>query len=327
MTNYILRRIGYMIITLLGISVIAFTIIQLPPGDYLTTYIIQLSSSGTVVDESIIASLKRQYGLDRPLWYQYFKWMGGVLKGNFGRSFDWNESVAVLIAQRLPLTVVISVATLLFTYIVAIPIAIYSAVRQYSIGDYIATVIGFVGLSVPDFLLALVLMFVFYRYFGISVSGLFSPEMRDAAWSWAKFKDLISHLWVPMIVTGMAGTAGIIRTMRATTLDELGKDYVKMARSKGLSEWKVILKHPVRVAINPIVSTIGWELPRIVSGTTIVAVVLNLPTTGPILLQALQTQDMFLAGSFILMLSCLTVIGTLISDILLAILDPRIRLE
>lgn len=327
MISYILRRTGYMLVTLIGISIISFTIIQLPPGDYLTTYIAQLSSTGTVVDESVVASLKRQYGLDRPLWYQYFKWVGGVLTGNFGRSFDWNESVAVLIAQRLPMTVVISLTTLIFTYIVAIPIAIYSAVKQYSIGDYIATVVGFIGLSVPDFLLALVLMFTFYRFFGISVSGLFSPEMQEAAWSLAKLKDLMNHLWVPMIVIGMAGTAGIIRTMRATTLDELGKDYVKMARSKGLAEWKVIFKHPVRVAINPIISTIGWELPRIVSGTTIVAVVLNLPTTGPILLQALQAQDMFLAGSFILMLSTLTVIGTLISDLLLAILDPRIRLE
>ena len=253
--------------------------------------------------------------------------MGGVLTGNFGRSFDWNESVAKIIGERLPLTVAISLSTLIFTYVVAIPIGIYSAVKQYSIGDYIATFIGFIGLSVPNFLLALLFMFGFYRFFGISVSGLFSPEMRDAAWSWAKFKDMLDHLWVPMIVIGMAGTAGIIRTMRATTLDELGKDYVKMARSKGLPEWKVIFRHPVRVAINPIVSTIGWELPNIVSGSTIVAVVLNLPTTGPILLQALLAQDMFLAGSFILMLSTLTVIGTLISDLLLAILDPRIRLE
>ncbi|NLV91878.1 MAG: ABC transporter permease [Firmicutes bacterium] len=327
MGAYMLRRIGYMLITLLGISVIAFVIIQLPPGDYLTTYITQLASTGNVVDQSIIASLERQYGLDKPLYVQYFKWMGGVLTGNFGRSFDWNESVAKIIGERLPLTVTISLSTLIFTYVVAIPIGIYSAVKQYSIGDYIATFIGFIGLSVPNFLLALLFMFGFYRFFGISVSGLFSPEMRDAAWSWAKFKDMLDHLWVPMIVIGMAGTAGIIRTMRATTLDELGKDYVKMARSKGLPEWKVIFRHPVRVAINPIVSTIGWELPNIVSGSTIVAVVLNLPTTGPILLQALLAQDMFLAGSFILMLSTLTVIGTLISDLLLAILDPRIRLE
>lgn len=327
MGSYILRRILYMLITLFGISIISFTIIQLPPGDYLTTYIIQLSSSGTNVDESLVASLKKQYGLDQPMYIQYLKWVKGVLTGDFGRSFDWNEAVSVLIAERLPLTVMISLATLVFTYLVAIPIAIYSAVKQYSIGDYIATVIGFIGLSIPDFLLALLLMFAFYRFFGISVSGLFSPELRQAAWSWIKVKDLINHLWVPMIVIGMAGTAGIIRVMRATTLDELGKDYVKMARSKGLPEWKVILKHPVRVALNPIISTIGWELPRIVSGTTIVAVVLNLPVTGPLLLQALQAQDMFLAGSFILMLSTLTVIGTLISDILLAILDPRIRLE
>ncbi len=327
MGSYIIRRLAYMLITLLGISIISFTIIQLPPGDYLTTYIAQLSSSGTVVDDSLVASLERQYGLDRPIYIQYFKWIGGVLTGNFGRSFDWNEAVAVLIAERLPMTIVISLATLVFTYLVAIPISIYSAVKQYSIGDYIATVIGFIGLSVPDFLLALVLMFSFYRFFGISVSGLFSPEMREAAWSWAKIKDMLDHLWVPMIVIGMAGTAGIIRTMRATTLDELGKDYVKMARSKGIPEWKVLMRHPVRVALNPIISTIGWELPRIVSGTTIVAVVLNLPITGPILLQALQAQDMFLAGSFILMLSTLTVIGTLISDILLAIFDPRIRLD
>ncbi|NLK07392.1 MAG: ABC transporter permease [Firmicutes bacterium] len=327
MANYLTKRLIYMLITLFGISIISFTVIQLPPGDYLTSYITELQASGTVVDEAQIASLRQRYGLDKPIYVQYFKWITGIFRGDFGRSFEWNESVRVLISERLPMTIAISLLTLVFTYVLAIPIGIYSAVRQYSFGDYLAIFIGFIGISIPGFLLALVLMFAFYHMFGISIGGLFSAAFEDAPWSWAKFKDLVDHLWVPMIVVGMSGTAGLIRTMRATTLDELGKDYVKMARSKGLPEWKVILKHPVRVAINPIVSTVGWELPRIVSGTTIVAVVLSLPITGPLLLQALLSQDMYLAGSFIMMLSVLTVIGTLISDILLAVIDPRIRLE
>ncbi|NMB45504.1 MAG: ABC transporter permease [Firmicutes bacterium] len=327
MATYMTKRIIYMLITLFGISIISFAVIQLPPGDYLTSYITQLQAAGTVVDEAQIESLRRRYGLDKPIYMQYIKWVTGIFRGDFGRSFEWNESVRVLLGERLPLTIAISLATLIFTYCLAIPIGIYSAVRQYSWGDYLATFIGFIGLSIPDFLLALILMFLFYHLFGVSIGGLFSVAFEDAPWSWAKFKDMMDHLWVPMIVIGMSGTAGLIRTMRATTLDELGKDYVKMARSKGLPEWKVILKHPVRVAINPIVSTVGWELPRVVSGETIVAVVLSLPTTGPLLLQALLAQDMFLAGSFIMMLSVLTVIGTLISDFLLAIIDPRIRLE
>lgn len=317
-----------MIVLLFGISVISFIVIQLPPGDYLTTYILQLQSRGTVVDESLIASLKAYYGLDQPMLYQYAKWIRNILiYGDFGRSFEWNKSVGFLLAQRLPLTLVVSISSLIFTYLLAVPIGVFSAVRRYSAWDYVFTFLGFVGLSVPSFLLALILMFVFYNAFGITVGGLFSQQFIDAPWSWAKVVDLINHLWVPMIVLGLGGTAGIIRVLRATMLDELNKDYVKVARSKGLPEWKVILRHPVRIAINPIISTIGWTLPDIFSGATIVSVVLNLPTTGPLLLQALLSQDMFLAGSFILILSILTVIGTFISDILLAWLDPRIRYE
>jgi ABC-type dipeptide/oligopeptide/nickel transport systems, permease components len=321
---YVIRRLFYMAVTLAIISVIVFAIIQLPPGDYLTSYILQLQSSGQIVDAELVESLKRRYGLDQPYWMQYLKWVTGLFRGDFGRSFEWNRPVADLIAERLPMTIVVSLCSLVFAYLVGIFIGIISAVYKYSIIDYVATFIGFVGLATPNFLLALVLMFAFYQWFGISVGGLFSPEMEDAPWSWAKFVDLINHLWIPVIVIGTAGTASTVRVMRATLLDELGRDYVKIARSKGLPGWRVVY-HAFRVAINPIISTIGWELPVIVSGAEITSIVLNLPTTGPLLLQALQTQDMFLAGSFILMLSVLTVVGTLISDILLAVVDPRIR--
>jgi len=327
MFSYIARRILYMIPTLLVISVISFTLIQLPPGDYLTSYIAQLTESGETVDEAVTASLKKRYGLDQPIYMQYFMWIKGVLQGDFGQSFEWNKPVTELIWERLSLTVIISLFSLIFTYIVAIPIGIYSATHQYSLADYFFTSVGFLGLATPNFLLALVLMFLFYKCFGLSVGGLFSPEFIEASWSWAKIVDMINHMWIPVIVIGTAGTCGLIRVMRGTLLDELRKQYVITARTKGVGERKLLFKYPVRIAINPIISTIGWTLPSIISGATITAIVLSLPTTGPLLLKALMCQDMYLAGSFILILATLTVIGTLISDILLAWLDPRIRYQ
>jgi len=327
MASYIIRRFLYMIVILMLVSVIAFIIIQLPPGDYLTSYILSLEQSGQRVDEAQIASLRKQYGLDLPLYGQYFFWMRKIFHGDFGKSFQWNKPVSELIAERLPLTVMISLFTLIFTYVVAIPIGIYSATHQYSIGDYIFTVIGFAGLATPNFLFALILMFMFYRYFGLSVGGLFSPQYAGAAWNIDKFVDMLKHLPVPIVVIGTAGTAGLIRVMRGCLLDELRKQYVITARAKGVGERTILFKYPVRVAINPIISTIGWMLPSIVSGQTITAIVLSLPTTGPLLFQALMSQDMYLAGSTVMLLTFLTVLGTFISDLLLMWLDPRIRFE
>ena len=328
MLSYALRRFLYMIIVLLIISVIAFIIIQLPPGDYLTSYIMELKTTGTDVSLSEIAALKKQYGLGLPIYQQYFKWMWGMLHGDFGRSFQYGERpVSELIAERLPLTIMINIFAIIFVYIVAIPIGIYSATHQYSKGDYIFTVFGFTGLAIPNFLLALILMLLFYEYFGFSVGGLFSPQYKMASWSLSKFVDMLKHLPVPIIVEGTAGTAGLIRVMRGCLLDELGKQYVITARAKGVSERTLLFKYPVRVAINPIISTIGWMLPAIVSGGAIVEIVLSLPTIGPLLFRALLTQDMYLAGSSIMILSFLTVIGTFISDILLVWIDPRIRYE
>jgi len=327
MLFYIIRRFLYMIVILLVVSVVAFIIIQLPPGDYLTSYIISLRASGQEIDEAQIASLRKQYGLDLPIYGQYFFWMWKMFHGDFGRSFQWNRPVNKLIAERLPLTVTISLFTLIFTYAVAIPIGIYSATHQYSVGDYTFTVIGFGGLATPNFLLALVLMFMFYKYFGLSVGGLFSPQYAEATWSTDKFIDMLKHFPIPIVVIGTAGTAGLIRVMRGCLLDELKKQYVITARTKGVAERTLLFKYPVRVAINPIVSTIGWTLPGIVSGETITAIVLSLPTTGPLLFRALMAQDMFLAGSTIMFLTFLTVIGTFISDLLLTWVDPRIRYE
>jgi len=310
------------------ISVLAFAIVELPPGDYLTMYIIQLEQSGTQVSEDVIARLTRQYGLDKALYQRYLLWMWNILRhGSFGRSFQWDKPVSEVIGERIALTVIVSLCTLAFVWLVSIPIGIYSATHQYSIFDYLFTFLGFVGMSVPSFLLALILMYLAFTYLDISVTGLFSPDYADAPWSWAKIGDMLQRLWVPVIVIGMAGTASLIRVMRGTMLDELRKPYVTTARAKGVSERKLLLKYPVRIAINPMVSTIGWLLPSIISGSAIVSIVLNLPTTGPVLLRALMYQDMYLAGSFVMILSTLTVIGTLISDILLAVLDPRIRYE
>ncbi len=326
MLQYIARRVVMMIPTLFLVSVVSFTIIQLPPGDYLTTYVSQLAAMGDLVDESSLQALKDRYGLGQPVYVQYFRWLTNMLQGDFGQSMEWNRPVWGLLWERLPLTFALSLATLLLTWLVAFPIGVYSAVKQYSVGDYIATFLGFLGLATPDFLLALVLMWVFFAFFNQSVGGLFSPEFANAPWSLARVWDLAKHLAIPMIVLGASGTASLIRIMRANLLDELHKPYVVTARSKGLSETRLLLKYPVRAALNPFISTAGWYLPSLVSGSTIVAVVLSLPITGPLLLRALLSQDMYLAGSFIFMLSALTIFGTLLSDILLAWLDPRIRL-
>ena len=327
MLQYMLRRSLAMIPTLIAISIISFIIIKLPPGDFLTSYVASLEAQGESVDEAELVALKQRYGLDEPGYVQYWKWISGVFRGDFGQSFELNQPVSSLIGDRLALTFMISLLTLLFTWIVALPVGIFSAVRRYSLGDYIFTFLGFVGLAIPNFLLALVLMYIAFKYFNQSVTGLFSPEYIDAPWSTGKILDLLGHLWVPIVIIGTAGTAGLIRIMRANLLDELHKPYVTTARAKGLSETHLLLKYPVRIALNPFVSTIGWSLPFLISGSAIVAIVLNLPTTGPMLLRALLNQDMFLAGSFILMLAIMTIIGTLISDLLLAWLDPRIRYE
>ena len=325
--HFIFRRIVYMLAVLFVVSIVSFIIIELPPGDYLTFYVMQLESRGEQVDEARLAALKVQYGLGLPATARYFKWMRNLFRGNLGQSFQWNRPVAELLGERLPLTILISFFSFAFIYLVAIPVGIYSATHQYSIGDYFFTVIGFSGMAIPNFLLALILMFLFYKYFGISVTGLFSSKYLTESWSVAKFVDLLKHLPVPVIVIGTAGTAGLIRIMRGTLLDELRKQYVVTARAKGLQESTLLFKYPVRVAINPIVSTMGWMLPAIVSGETITAIVLSLPTTGPLLFQALLSQDMYLAGSTVMLLTALTVIGTFISDVFLSIADPRIRYE
>jgi peptide/nickel transport system permease protein len=326
MLGYILKRLLYMIPTLFGMSVISFLIIQLPPGDYLTSMIATMSESGQAVDPAQIERLKEVYGFDDPFYLQYFKWMSGiVLRGDFGWSFEWNQPVSGLIWDRMGSTLAISLLSLVFVWVVALPIGIYSAVRRHSIGDHVFTFLGFIGLAVPNFILALTLMYVAYRYLGQSVGGLNAPEFAEAPWSLAKLADFLAHLWIPIIIIGASGTAALIRILRANLTDELHKPYVITARAKGLPEYKVILKYPVRIALNPFVSAIGWVLPHLVSGVTIIAIVLNLPTAGPLLFRALISQDMYLAGSFILLLSALTLIGMLLSDLLLALLDPRIR--
>lgn len=286
-----------------------------------------ISQGAEFVPEEEIAALRKEYGLDLPLYSQYFKWVGKMLHGDFGRAFALNQPVSELLAERLPYTLLISILTLIFTYILAVPIGIYSATHQYSIGDFGFTIVGFAGLAIPNFLLALVLMFLFYRCFGVSLGGLFSSEYYMAGWNFGKFVDMLRHLITPIIVIGTAGTAGIIRVMRACLLDELKKQYVITARAKGVRERTLLFKYPVRIAINPIVSTIAWTLPGIISGGTITAIVLDLPTIGPLLYGALKAQDMYLAGAAIVLLCFLTIIGTFLSDMLLAWLDPRIRYE
>ena len=327
MLGYIGRRALLAVFTVWAISVLSFAIIQLPPGDYVTAYIAQMAAMGSVVTDQEAANLRIQYGLGQPIYVQYYKWVKLIVRGNFGMSMEWRRPVTEVIGDRLWLTVVVSVAALLLTWVLALPIGIYSAVRQYSPGDYAATFVGFIGLAVPNFLLALVLLYLGFALFNANIGGLFSAELQDAPWSAAKAWDLLKHLPIPALILGLAGTAQQIRIMRANLLDELRKPYVVTARSKGLTEGRVVLKYPVRVALNPFASTIGYTLPYIVSGSIIVSLVLGLPTVGPLLLKALIAQDMFLAGTIVLLLGVMTVIGTLLSDILLVWVDPRIRLE
>lgn len=327
MLAYLARRAFLAVLTVWAISVISFVIIQLPPGDYVSSYIAAMEASGSTVSEQEAENLRIQYGLDKPIYVQYVKWMRLILRGNFGMSMEWGRPVVDVIGDRLLLTIVVSAAAMLFTWALALPIGIYSAVRQYSIGDYVFTFIGFIGLATPSFLLALVLMYLGFTWFNANIGGLFSPEYAVAPWSMARVWDMIKHLPLPALVLGLTGTAQLIRIMRANLLDELRKPYVEVARAKGLPEVRVILKYPVRVALNPFASTIGYLFPYIVSGSIIVSLVLSLPTVGPLLLKALLSQDMFLAGTIILMLGVMTVIGTFVSDLLLMWIDPRIRLE
>ncbi len=326
MLGYILRRILTMIPTLLVISLLVFVIIQLPPGDYLESHIAELQSQGETVDEKKIQFLREEYGLDKPMIEQYLVWLFGMLQGDFGYSFEYDLPVTEVVGDRLFLTVIISIATILFTWIVAFPIGIYSATHQYSWGDYGLSTLGFLGLATPNFLLALVMLYLANVYFGTSIGGLMDPEYIDAPWSWDKVVSVLEHLWIPVVVIGTSGTAGMIRRIRANLLDELQKQYVTTGRAKGLPPGKLLAKYPLRVAMNFFVADIGNLLPAVISGAEIVAVVMSLPTTGPILLAALQSQDMYLAGSFLMFLAVLTVVGVLVSDIALALLDPRIRL-
>lgn len=326
MKSYLLRRFIYMVILLFTVSFVSFMLVQLPPGDYLTSYIARLRDTrGMEVDQAEIEALKRQYGLDQPMLVQYVRWVSNMLQGDFGRSFAWNMPVSTMINERLGVTIFTSFLTLLFTYLVAIPIGIYSATHQYSLLDYFFTGVGFAGLAMPSFFLALVLMYYLSKYTGLSVGGLYSPEFLTQPMSWAKFVDMLAHIPVLILSVGMAGMASLIRIIRSGVLDELKKQYVISARSKGLSELRLLFKYPVRLALNPVVSTIGWVLPGIVSGATVTAIVMNIPTIGSLLYESLLAQDTYVAGASIMLLSFLTVVGMFISDILLVIVDPRIR--
>jgi len=328
MFRFILWRMVWMLPFLLAISFISFVLIQLPPGDYVTTYIATLAASNEIVDQNTAADLRSRFGLDQPMIVQYWKWITNiVLYGDFGLSFEWQQPVSELIWERMSLTLVLTFSTLLLTWGIALPIGVFSAVKKYSIGDYVVTFFSFLGLAVPSFLLALVLMYFAAVEFGQSVGGLFSEQYQNAPWNFDKFIDFLQHLWIPVVILGVSGTASLIRVMRANMLDELNRPYVTTARAKGLSEFTLLVKYPMRLALNPFISTIAWLLPNLVSGSIIVAIVMSLPTAGPLLLQSLMSQDMYLAGAFILLICALTVVGALISDILLALVDPRIRLE
>ncbi len=327
MQGYVAQRLIYLVFLLWMVSIVTFVVIQLPPGDYLSTYISRLEQAGEELSDEEVENLRRQYGLDLPIFLRYFKWIGQVAQGNFGFSFDWQQPVRDLIGERLALTFTIAIMSAIFTYAVAIPIGIYSATHQYSIGDYLVSIIGFTGLAIPNFMLALIMLYVAFKGYGLNLTGLFSPEYLDAPWSLAKIADLLKHLPIPVIVIGTAGTAGMIRVLRGTLLDELNKQYVVTARSKGVGEVRLLFKYPVRVALNPIVSGMAWLFPSLISGGTITAIVLGLPTAGPMLYRALITQDTFLTATLLMFVTILTVVGTTVSDILLVVVDPRIRME
>ena len=328
MVKFILRRIAILIPLLLLVSIVSFVVIQLPPGSFVDSYIRNLELQGDSFNAAQKLALEQQYGLDQSLLAQYFIWISKiVLHGDFGNSFRYQRPVAELLMERIPRTMAISIASIFFTWIIAVPIGILSALKKYSIWDYFFTFLSFLGLSVPAFLFALVLMYYVFTHTGYAITGLFSSEYQDAPWSFAKLADMLKNVWLPLVVLSVSSSAGIIRILRATLLDELKKQYVTTARAKGLPEWRVILEYPIRIAINPLISTIGWMLPAVVGGELVVSKVLNLPTVGPMMLDAVLGQDMYLAGAFVLILSMLTILGTLISDILLAWADPRIRFE
>jgi peptide/nickel transport system permease protein len=328
MLRYFAQRFFYMGVTLFFVSVAIFIVIELPPGDYADRYAYRkLASAGEAVTEEDMKTIRHQFGLDKPPVQRYFRWIGDiVLHGDFGDSFLYNVPVVNVVGARIWLTMAIALTAILLTYALAIPIGIFSALNRHSFGDYLATFIGYIGLSLPNFMLALVLLYFSVTVLGSSAGGLFSDEFKEAAWSWDKFVDLVKHLWVPAVVLGTANTAFHLQTMRATMLDELNQLYVDAARARGISEWKVIMKYPVRIALNPIVSYLGFDLGKLVAGAPVVALVLSLPDAGQLLLNALLQQDMFLGGAILLMISTMIVIGVFISDLMLAALDPRIRL-
>jgi peptide/nickel transport system permease protein len=327
MLRFVLRRLLATIPFVFLVSLTVFVLIQLPPGDFVTSYAAKLAASGETVDATTIADMRARFGLDQPMLAQYFHWIGGVLQGDFGYSFEWQAPVVDLIGERMMLTLVLALLTLVFTWAVALPIGIYSAVRKYSLGDYVFTLIGFIGLAAPNFLLAIILMYVAVVEFGQDVTGLFSPEYVNAAWSWGKVVDLLQHLWIPIIILGASSAASLIRIMRANLIDQLYQPYVITARAKGLKERTLLFRYPIRLALNPFISTLGWTIPHLVSGAVITSIILNLPTAGPLLLQSLLSQDIYLSGAFLLLLCLMTVIGTLLSDILLVLVDPRIRFD
>jgi peptide/nickel transport system permease protein len=312
-------------VTIWAITVVTFVIIQLPPGDFVDAYVAQSAAMGSAITMEEAAALRQAYGLDEPLLVQYVKWVSLIARGEFGVSFEFGRPVVEVIGDRLWLTILLSIGAIIVTWGIALPIGIYSAVRQYSWGDYFFTFVGFIGLAVPNFLLALIVMYLAFRWFGLNVGGLFSANFELAPWSAAKVWDLTKHLPLPVLILALSGTAQLVRIMRANLLDELRRPYVVTARAKGLPERRVILKYPVRAALNPFASTIGYLLPFVVSGSIIVSVVLSLPTVGPLLLRSLVSQDMLLASSIILLLGVLTVIGTFLSDLLLMWIDPKIR--
>ena len=327
MTYYIGQRLLLLPFLLLVYSFVIFAIIQAPPGDFLTSYVATLSASGTSISAEQVQALRHEYGLDQSFIVQYLRWLQNLLSGNLGLSLEYQRPNAELIGEQLVLTVVLAFMSFVFTWMIAVPTGIYSATHQRSIIDHALTVINYVGVATPNFMLALVLMWIAFAYFGISVTGLFSPEYVDVPWSLDRVIDLTQHIWLPAVVLGVAGTARLTRITRANLLDELNKPYVVTARAKGMREWRVVLRYPVRLALNPLVSTIGWYLPQLFSGSLIVATVMNLPNIGPLLLRALVNRDMYLAGAILLIYSFLTIVGTLLSDVLLALIDPRIRME
>ena len=330
MAAYVIRRVLTAFLLVVLVSILSFLVMEAPPGDFATTYVSRLvmQDANPERTEALLTLIRNRYGLDKPIFIRYFKWIGNIItKGDFGLSFSWNKPVSALLRERLPITLLIGVGTLVFLYVAAVPIGIFTAVRQNRFSDYFFTFASFVGISIPSFLLALVLIVIAFLYLDFPIGGLFSPEFQDAPFSFAKLIDLIKHLLVPIIVLGVSSTAATVRVLRAAMLDELGKDYMRVARAKGLSEIRIIMKYPLRLALNPVIAAAGWQLPYIISGTVIVSLVANIPDVGPLLYRALLSQDMYLAGAIVFLLSTLTIFGTLLSDILLAVSDPRISYE